>query len=151
MLLLDEPFGALDAVVRAELRAWLRRLHDEQGTTTVLVTHDQEEAMEVADRIAVMNEGRIEQVGSPRDIYDAPASEFVMSFVGPVSRLEGRLVRPHDVTIALESQPGMLEAMVSRVIHLGFEVRLEVELPDGDRADAQLTRDQAAALELNTG
>ena len=83
VLLLDEPFGALDAVVRAELRAWLRRLHDEQGTTTVLVTHDQEEAMEVADRIAVMNEGRIEQVGGPREIYDRPASEFVMSFVGP--------------------------------------------------------------------
>jgi sulfate transport system ATP-binding protein len=151
VLLLDEPFGALDAIVRAELRAWLRRLHDEQGTTTVLVTHDQEEAMEVADRIAVMSAGAIEQVGSPREIYDRPASEFVMSFVGPVSRLEGRLVRPHDVTIALESQPGMLEAMVSRVIHLGFEVRIEVEWPDGDRANAQLTRDQAAALELHAG
>jgi sulfate transport system ATP-binding protein len=151
VLLLDEPFGALDAVVRAELRAWLRRLHDEQGTTTVLVTHDQEEAMEVADRIAVMNEGRIEQVGSPLEIYDTPATEFVMSFVGPVSRLEGRLVRPHDVTIALESQEGMIEAMVARVIHLGFEVRIEIELPDGDRANAQLTRDQAAALELHQG
>ena len=87
VLLLDEPFGALDAVVRAELRAWLRRLHDEQGTTTVLVTHDQEEAMEVADRIAVMSAGAIEQVGSPREIYDRPATEFVMSFVGPVSRV----------------------------------------------------------------
>ena len=148
VLLLDEPFGALDAVVRAELRAWLRRLHDEQGTTTVLVTHDQEEAMEVADRIAVMNEGRIEQVGSPREIYDTPASEFVMSFVGPVSRLDGRLVRPHDVTIALESRRGHDRGDGRRVIHLGFEVRVELELPDGDRANAQLTRDQAAELEL---
>ncbi len=151
VLLLDEPFGALDAVVRAELRAWLRRLHDEQGTTTVLVTHDQEEAMEVADRIAVMNEGRIEQVGSPREIYDRPASEFVMSFVGPVSRLDGRLVRPHDVTISLEAGDGAIEAMVSRVIHLGFEVRVEVQQPDGHRANAQLTRDQAAQLELTAG
>ena len=151
VLLLDEPFGALDAVVRAELRAWLRRLHDEQGTTTVLVTHDQEEAMEVADRIAVMNEGRIEQVGGPREIYDQPASEFVMSFVGPVSRFGDQLVRPHDVTISLEREPDAIEAMVRRVIHLGFEVRLEVELPGGDRANAQLTRDQAAQLELHPG
>ena len=98
VLLLDEPFGALDANVRAELRRWLRRLHDEQGVTTVLVTHDQEEAMEVADTIAVMNAGEIEQVGSPREVYDRPASEFVMGFLGPVSRLDGRLVRPHDVT-----------------------------------------------------
>ena len=107
--------------------------------------------MEVADRIAVMNEGRIEQVGAPREIYDRPASEFVMGFVGPVSRLDGRLVRPHDVTIALHSAPGTIEAMVSRVIHLGFEVRVVVELPDGDRAHAQLTRDQADQLELAAG
>src|ERR1700722_6754959 len=98
VLLLAEPFGALDANVRAELRAWLRRLHDEQGVTTVLVTHDQEEAMEVSDTIAVMNKGRIEQVGSPLEVYDSPASEFVMSFLGPVSTLRGKLVRPHDVT-----------------------------------------------------
>ena len=85
VLLLDEPFGALDANVRAELRRWLRRLHDEQGVTTVLVTHDQEEAMEVADTIAVMNKGTIEQVGAPREVYDKPASPFVMGFLGPVS------------------------------------------------------------------
>ena len=97
VLLLDEPFGALDANVRAELRRWLRRLHDERGVTTVLVTHDQEEAMEVADTIAVMNAGRIEQVGSPREVYDKPASEFVMWFLGPAVRIDGRLVRPHDV------------------------------------------------------
>ena len=151
VLLLDEPFGALDATVRAELRAWLRRLHDEQGVTTVLVTHDQEEAMEVADRIAVMSAGTIEQVGSPRDIYDRPATDFVMSFVGPVSRLGGRLVRPHDVSISLESVPGAIEAMVARVVHLGFEVRVEIELPDGSRARAQLTRGQADELEIGRG
>jgi sulfate transport system ATP-binding protein len=151
LLLLDEPFGALDANVRAELRRWLRRLHDEQGVTTVLVTHDQEEAMEIADTIAVMNGGRIEQVGSPREVYDAPASEFVMGFIGPVSRVGGRLVRPHDVAVSLEPEPGALEAMVSRVVHLGFEVRLELELPGGETAAAQLTRAQLEQLELARG
>jgi sulfate/thiosulfate transport system ATP-binding protein len=151
VLLLDEPFGALDAIVRAELRAWLRRLHDEQGTTTVLVTHDQEEAMEISDRIAVMNHGRIEQVGSPREIYDAPATEFVMGFVGPVSRLGGQLVRPHDVTISLVPLEDASEAMVHRVIHLGFEVRVEIETVDGTRARAQLTRAQVSELEISQG
>jgi sulfate transport system ATP-binding protein len=151
VLLLDEPFGALDATVRAELRAWLRRLHDEQHVTTVLVTHDQEEAMEISDRIAVMNAGAIEQVGDPREIYDRPASDFVMGFVGPVSRLGGKLVRPHDVTIALEPGDARIEAMVKRVVHLGFEVRLELELPDGSEARAQLTRAQADELELGRG
>jgi sulfate transport system ATP-binding protein len=151
VLLLDEPFGALDATVRAELRAWLRRLHDEQGVTTVLVTHDQEEAMEIADRIAVMNAGAIEQVGPPREIYDRPASEFVMGFVGPVSRLGERLVRPHDLALSLDQQPGWIEAMVARVVHLGFEVRVELELLDGSRAKAQLTRSQADELELASG
>jgi sulfate transport system ATP-binding protein len=151
VLLLDEPFGALDATVRAELRTWLRRLHDEQHVTTVLVTHDQEEAMEVADRIAVMSSGEIEQVGSPREIYDQPASEFVMGFVGPVSRLGGRLVRPHDVAIARGREPDSIEAMVLRVVHLGFEVRVELSLPDGTQARAQLTRGQAEELELVGG
>jgi sulfate transport system ATP-binding protein len=151
VLLLDEPFGALDATVRAELRSWLRRLHDERHVTTVLVTHDQEEAMEISDRIAVMSSGAIEQVGEPREIYDRPATEFVMGFVGPVSRIDGRLVRPHDVTIALEPGEGRLEAMVRRVVHLGFEVRVELELPDGSRARAQLTRAQADELELDRG
>jgi len=151
VLLLDEPFGALDASVRAELRAWLRRLHDEQGVTTVLVTHDQEEAMEVADTIAVMNGGRIEQVGSPREIYDKPASEFVMGFVGPVSRLDGKLVRPHDVTVSLIQSEDAIEAMVLRVVHLGFEVRVELELPGGEVARAQLTRGQTEELELARG
>ena len=151
VLLLDEPFGALDATVRAELRSWLRRLHDEQHVTTVLVTHDQEEAMEISDRIAVMNSGNIEQVGGPREIYDKPATEFVMGFVGPVSRLGDRLVRPHDVTISLESGEERIEAMVKRVIHLGFEVRVELELPDGSEARAQLTRAQAEELEMGRG
>jgi sulfate transport system ATP-binding protein len=151
VLLLDEPFGALDANVRAELRRWLRRLHDEQGVTTVLVTHDQEEAMEVADTIAVMNEGRIEQVGSPRDVYDRPATDFVMSFLGPVSKIDGRLVRPHDVTVSLAPEEDSIEAMVSRVVHLGFEVRIELELPDGSAARAQLTRGQTEELELERG
>ena len=114
VLLLDEPFGALDANVRAELRRWLRRLHDEQGVTTVLVTHDQEEAMEVADTIAVMNAGRIEQIGSPREVYDRPATDFVMGFLGPVSRIDGRLVRPHDVAVALTPSEDAIEAMVTQ-------------------------------------
>jgi sulfate transport system ATP-binding protein len=151
VLLLDEPFGALDANVRSELRRWLRRLHDEQGVTTVLVTHDQEEAMEIADTIAVMNAGHIEQVGSPREVYDAPATEFVMSFIGPVNRIEGRLVRPHDVAVSLEPGPNAVEAMVTRVVHLGFEVRIELELPSGERAHAQLTRGQTDQLELARG
>jgi len=151
VLLLDEPFGALDANVRAELRRWLRRLHDEQGVTTVLVTHDQEEAMEVADTIAVMNKARIEQVGAPRDVYDKPASPFVMGFLGPVSTVEGKLVRPHDVSISLSAEPGLIEAMVKRVVHLGFEVRVELELKGGDSARAQLTRTQAEQLEINNG
>jgi sulfate transport system ATP-binding protein len=151
VLLLDEPFGALDANVRAELRRWLRRLHDEQGVTTVLVTHDQEEAMEVADTIAVMNKGAIEQVGPPREVYDKPASTFVMGFLGPVSRIDGRLVRPHDVKLSLTEGPGLIEAMVKRVVHLGFEVRVELELTGGEPARAQLTRGQNEELELAPG
>jgi sulfate transport system ATP-binding protein len=151
VLLLDEPFGALDANVRTELRRWLRRLHDEQGVTTVLVTHDQEEAMEVADTIAVMNEGRIEQIGSPREVYDRPANDFVMGFLGPVSTINGKLVRPHDVTVSLTAEQESTEAMVRRVVHLGFEVRVELELPDGSVARAQLTRAQTEQLEIARG
>jgi sulfate/thiosulfate transport system ATP-binding protein len=151
VLLLDEPFGALDANVRAELRRWLRRLHDEQGVTTVLVTHDQEEAMEVADTIAVMNQARIEQVGPPREVYDSPASPFVMGFLGPVSQIDGRMVRPHDVTISVNAAPDLIEALVKRVVHLGFEVRVELELGDGEAARAQLTRAQTDELELAEG
>jgi sulfate transport system ATP-binding protein len=151
VLLLDEPFGALDARVRKELREWLRRLHDETGTTTVIVTHDQEEAMEVADRVAVLNAGRIEQAAPPRELYDAPANEFVMSFVGPVNRLGDAFIRPHDVELLLEPNGSTQEAMVERLIHLGFEVRAELVRDDGERLSAQLTREQAEALELEQG
>jgi sulfate/thiosulfate transport system ATP-binding protein len=151
VLLLDEPFGALDAKVRAELRRWLRRLHDENGVTTVLVTHDQEEAMDVADTIAVMNNARIEQVGAPREVYDKPATDFVMGFLGPVSHVGGKLVRPHDVGISLVEGDDSIEAMVLRVVHLGFEVRVELELPGGEVARAQLTRGQTEELELTRG
>jgi sulfate transport system ATP-binding protein len=151
VLLLDEPFGALDARVRKELRAWLRRLHDETHTTTVIVTHDQEEAMEVADRVVVMNAGRIEQAAPPRDLYDAPANEFVMSFVGPVNRLGDAFIRPHDVELLLEPNGATQEAMVERLVHLGFEVRVELVRDDGEHFSAQLTREQAEVLELAAG
>jgi sulfate/thiosulfate transport system ATP-binding protein len=151
VLLLDEPFGALDANVRAELRTWLRRLHDEVHVTTVLVTHDQEEAMELADRIVVLNDGRVEQTGTPREIYDAPANDFVMGFLGPVARLGGGLVRPHDLVIAQDPRPGALEAQVTRVVHLGFEVRVELELAGDGAVEAQLTRHEAEELELTAG
>jgi sulfate/thiosulfate transport system ATP-binding protein len=151
VLLLDEPFGALDATVRKELRAWLRRLHDEMHVTTLFVTHDQEEAMEVAQQIVVMHDGRIEQVGSPRDIYETPASDFVMGFIGPVTHLQDAVLRPHDLEVTVDPVPGSTQAMVERVIHLGFEVR--VELTSGDGADlwAQLTRAEAEQLEVVAG
>ncbi|HEV8098300.1 MAG TPA: sulfate ABC transporter ATP-binding protein [Gaiellaceae bacterium] len=152
VLLLDEPFGALDARVRQELRAWLRRLHDEVHVTTIIVTHDQEEAMEVAGQIVVLNEGRVEQVGSPRELYEQPANEFVMSFVGPVNRLGDAFVRPHDVELLHEPDGGgAAEAMVERVVHLGFEVRVELVREDGQQLTAQLTQEQAELLELERG
>jgi sulfate transport system ATP-binding protein len=151
VLLLDEPFGALDARVRKELRLWLRRLHDETHTTTVIVTHDQEEAMEVADRVVVMNAGRIEQTAPPRELYDHPANEFVMSFVGPVNRLGDAFIRPHDVELLLEPNGSTQEAMVQRLVHLGFEVRVELVRDDGENLSAQLTREQVDGLELREG
>jgi sulfate transport system ATP-binding protein len=151
VLLLDEPFGALDATVRKELRAWLRRLHDEVHVTTVFVTHDQEEAMEVAEQIVVLSDGRIEQVGSPRDLYERPANEFVMRFIGPVTPLGERWLRPHDVDILLEPVAGATEAMIDRVTHLGFEVRVELSLGDGDGTWVQTTRGRAEELELQEG
>jgi sulfate transport system ATP-binding protein len=151
LLLLDEPFGALDANVRAELRAWLRRLHDEVHVTTVLVTHDQEEAMELADRIVVLNAGQVEQAGPPRELYDAPANEFVMGFLGPVARLGADLVRPHDLVLRHDPGDGAVEAQVTRVLHLGFEVRVELELAGEGAVAAQLTRSEAEQLELTAG
>ncbi|WP_255793986.1 sulfate/molybdate ABC transporter ATP-binding protein, partial [Mycobacteroides abscessus] len=164
VLLLDEPFGALDAKVREDLRAWLRRLHDEVHVTTVLVTHDQAEALDVADRIAVLNKGRIEQVGSPEDLYDRPANSFVMSFLGPVAKLNGILVRPHDIRVGRNADlaraaaegtgetTGVTKATVDRVVYLGFEVRVELtSAATGEQFTAQITRGDAEALGLREG
>jgi sulfate transport system ATP-binding protein len=151
VLLLDEPFGALDAQVRKELRTWLRRLHDETHTTTVIVTHDQEEAMEVAETVAVMNRGKVEQVAGPVELYEHPANEFVMEFVGAVNRVGDAFIRPHDLELTLRPNGTTREAMVVRVVHLGFDVRCDLVREDGETLTAQLTRDEAAALELREG
>jgi sulfate transport system ATP-binding protein len=155
VLLLDEPFGALDAQVRTQLRQWLRDLHDTLHVTTVLVTHDQEEAMEVADRLAIINHGRLEQVGKPSDMYDHPANEFVLTFLGPATRLHDEWVRPHDLAIhrANDTPPpaGAVEGKVSRVTHLGFEVKVDVALAEGGDCWVQLSRGTAADLGLEPG
>jgi sulfate transport system ATP-binding protein len=151
VLLLDEPFGALDAKVRDDLRQWLRGLQAETGVTTVLVTHDQEEALDVADHIAVLHEGRIEQWGSPRDVYDEPTSDFVKSFLGPTARLRGELVRPHDLVLSHEPVGDATAVTVERVVHLGFEVRIELLDPDYGPLAAQTTRGEAARLDLQVG
>jgi sulfate transport system ATP-binding protein len=151
VLLLDEPFGALDAQVRTELRLWLRRLHDETDTTTVIVTHDQEEAMEVADEVVVMHAGKVEQVGGPRELYDRPANEFVMTFVGQANRVGDAFVRPHDLELTLEPNGETSEVMVERIIHLGFEVRVELVDECGAPLSAELTRDDVERLELEEG
>ncbi|WP_370485957.1 sulfate/molybdate ABC transporter ATP-binding protein [Mycobacterium sp. pUA109] len=164
VLLLDEPFGALDAKVREDLRTWLRRLHDEVHVTTVLVTHDQAEALDVADRIAVLNKGRIEQVGSPTQVYDAPTNAFVMSFLGAVSSLNGALVRPHDIRVGRTPDlaiaasdgtggtTGVVRATVDRVVALGFEVRVELTSAATQGSfTAQITRGDAEALGLAEG
>lgn len=171
VLLLDEPFGALDAKVRADLRTWLRRLHEEMHVTTVLVTHDQEEALDVADRIVVLNKGRIEQAGAPDEVYDRPANEFVMSFLGAVAKLNGHLVRPHDIRVgrnpdrvagrddaagstgpAPGETAGVTRATIERIVRLGFEVRVELRnAATGDLFAAQVTRGDAEALKLAQG
>ncbi len=164
VLLLDEPFGALDAKVRKDLRAWLRRLHDEVHVTTVFVTHDQEEAMEVADKIVVMNKGKVEQIGKPAEIYDHPASAFVMSFIGPVNVLPSSskiftktgfdsahpeiFLRPQDVIIERESNGATVMARVNRIIHLGWEIQTELILDDGQLVNAHLTRERFDELNL---
>lgn len=164
VLLLDEPFGALDAKVREDLRAWLRRLHDEVHVTTVLVTHDQSEALDVSDRIAVLNKGRIEQVGAPGEVYDTPANAFVMSFLGAVSPLNGVLVRPHDIRVGLNPEmaiasddnsvqaTGVTRAKIDRIVLLGFEVRVELtNAATQTPFTAQITRGDAEALNLKEG
>jgi sulfate transport system ATP-binding protein len=172
VLLLDEPFGALDAKVRKELRDWLRRLHDEVHVTTVFVTHDQEEALEVADEIVVINDGRIEQIGSPDELYDRPANDFVMGFLGPVTRLSGALIRPHDIDVFTSgSVGGAVPGEVTRLLRVGFETRLTVqpsgsagakgsggsgagEVPAPGREDdvtVVLTRSHAREMDLDVG
>jgi sulfate/thiosulfate transport system ATP-binding protein len=150
VLLLDEPFGALDAKVRKELRDWLRRLHDEVHVTTVFVTHDQEEAMEVADEIVVINNGAVEQIGTPDQLYDQPVNDFVMSFLGPVTTLGGLAVRPHDIEILTSPQPGSIPATVVRLVRLGFEVRVD-SIADGDDVWIQISRGEADRLDLGPG
>jgi sulfate transport system ATP-binding protein len=152
LLLLDEPFGALDVKVRQELREWLRRLHDEVHTTTIFVTHDQEEAMEISDQIIVINDGRVEQAGTPDELYDRPANEFVMGFLGPVTQLGGELVRPHDIHVSLRSERGAQRAVVQRLTSLGFETRIVVEpVGPGEPVTVQLTRNQIHELGLEVG
>jgi len=153
VLLLDEPFGALDARVRAELRAWLRDLHKATHLTTILVTHDQEEALEVADEIVVINEGRIEQIGSPDQLYDEPANDFVMSFLGPTTVLNGRLVRPHDIEVYNHPVDAGIPARIARELRVGFDVRLTVELLDAvhDEIEVTVTRATQRSLGLSQG
>ncbi|MBW4518269.1 MAG: sulfate/molybdate ABC transporter ATP-binding protein [Scytolyngbya sp. HA4215-MV1] len=180
VLLLDEPFGALDAKVRKELRTWLRNLHHEVNVTTVFVTHDQEEAMEVADEIVIMNQGKVEQVGTAAEIYDNPASSFVMSFIGPVNVLPAAsgilprngkglgskastpqlssdrawdesvrvFWRPQDVVIQLQPTDESVPAKVERVIHLGWEIQVELVLEPGQTVTAHLSRDDFDRLQL---
>ncbi|HEX5323376.1 MAG TPA: sulfate/molybdate ABC transporter ATP-binding protein, partial [Capsulimonadaceae bacterium] len=169
VLLLDEPFGALDAQVRQELRSWLRRLHDDLHITSVFVTHDQEEALEVADRIVVMNKGRIEQVGTPEEVYEHPASPFVYSFLGRVNLFHSRreqlaesadeakpvlaYVRPHDVHIARHrnGEP-TIPAIIRHINSVGPIVRVELQREDtGDLVAAELTRERYKELALKSG
>jgi sulfate transport system ATP-binding protein len=151
VLLLDEPFGALDARVRAELRDWLRRLHDEVHVTTVFVTHDQEEAMEVADRVAVLNRGRLEQIGAPADLYDAPASEFVLRFLGDAFRLGDGFVRPHEIVLDRLPGDGAVEVEIERIVVVGADVRVDLVDGSGERMTARLRRDDVDQLELVQG
>jgi len=181
VLLLDEPFGALDAKVRKELRRWLRRLHDELHITSIFVTHDQEEALEVADRVVLMDHGRVEQVGSPTEVYERPATPFVYGFLGAVNRFEGRseggvlrvgdqllaqglpgagaqpqglvqaYARPHELQIIPQVDAPGLPATVERVLSFGAAARVELRGPQGEHLEAELSRDQAEALALSSG
>jgi sulfate/thiosulfate transport system ATP-binding protein len=151
VLLLDEPFGALDARVRAELRDWLRRLHEEVHVTTVFVTHDQEEAMEVADRVAVFDHGRLEQVGAPAELYDRPASDFVLRFVGDAVHLGSHLVRPHEIVLRRWPSDGAVEVEIERIAVLGADARVDLAEGGGERLTARLRREELEDLELARG
>ncbi len=181
VLLLDEPFGALDAGVRKELRRWLRRLHDEIRITSVFVTHDQDEALEVADRVVVMNRGRVEQIGTPQQVYDRPANPFVYAFLGSVNFFQARLqrgqlridpadrdtpapdtaaaglpvmafVRSHEVEITKEAEEGSVAVVVNEVRALGASVRLDLSsLATGQAIEAELSRERFGELNLRPG
>jgi sulfate transport system ATP-binding protein len=176
VLLLDEPFGALDAQVREELRKWLRRMHDEFHVTSLFVTHDRDEAMEVSDRIVLLKDGRVEQVGSPMELYEKPASPFVASFLGPVNVMTGRnvhgrlvvgpsadsdhgnhpsvtaYVRPHDVHLELEGNDGTgVPATVKRCVPVGGLVKVDLLRQDGEVLQVQITRERFAELKLDVG
>jgi len=151
VLLLDEPFGAVDPGVRRELRAWLRRLHDDLKITTIFVTHDQAEAMEISDDIVVINQGRIEQIGHPRHVYERPVNPFVMSFIGPVTSFGDALVRPHEIDIRVTPEASYAEAVITKITHLGFETRVGLMLEDGRHLWSQLTTEDVSALQLSEG
>ena len=151
VLLLDEPFSALDAHVRRKLRAWLRELHDELGATTLMVTHDRAEAMELADRIAVLNDGRLEQVGSPSDLYDAPRTAFVRDFVGDSTRVGELVVRPDEVDVLEAPADGATEAMVTRIADLGPHIRIELALAGGGECEVRVPRRRYRELDLRQG
>ena len=180
VLLLDEPFGALDAKVRKDLRRWLRKLHDEYEITSIFVTHDQEEALDVADRIVVMNEGKIEQIGTPEEVYEHPNSPFVYNFLGNVNLFKGRLekgklrqgkfevdapgylgtenieavgyARPHDISIEKEQSTDSVAAKISYIHLVGAVVRLELVREDtSEFLEAELTKEYFRSLQLTTG
>ncbi len=159
VLLLDEPFGALDAKVRKELRRWLRRLHDDIGLTSVFVTHDQEEALEVADRVVVFNHGAIEQVGRPDEVYDHPATAFVHQFIGHVNEfslnVESRqkaFVRPHDIDVKRDATPDAVAATLDHAIKIGALVKLELSRHDnGEYVEVEMQREQFDQMQLLTG
>jgi sulfate transport system ATP-binding protein len=177
VLLLDEPFGALDARVRQDLRRWLDDLHRELGVTSLLVTHDQDEALELANRVVVMHEGRAEQVGSPNEIYNEPATAFVAGFVGSANVLHGHVVqghvqfgegrvpgadhleegrparafvRPHDVRLNRRSNGGSVQARVERIVTLGWLSRVALRLGDGQVITAELPNDELEELEIGS-
>ncbi|MEA5535177.1 sulfate/molybdate ABC transporter ATP-binding protein [Crocosphaera sp. XPORK-15E] len=166
VLLLDEPFGALDAKVRKELRAWLRRLHDNVHVTSVFVTHDQEEAMAVADEIVVMNQGSIEQVATPEELYEHPATPFVINFIGevnvlpvtsnllsnssPRNNISEIFVRPHELSLSHQEDGEGTWGIIKRIIHLGWEIQAEIELEDSHEVVAHLSREKFDQLNLKT-
>jgi len=147
VLLLDEPFGALDAVVRAELRQWLKELHGQLHVTTVLVTHDQQEAMEVADQLIVMRAGRVVQSGNPLALYESPATDFVHEFLGPSTIFEGEVTRPHDLELVSVHQ-GQMKGRITSIVSLGFEAQVTVELSDATSTWVQLSRNELSAMGL---